>query len=101
MKKPTRILIAEHLAADAELAQRMIRKALKHCEFQVVETRKDFLAALKTIQPDIILADADLPHFHGMQALKLAHKHAPLTPFILWTRSMDEGFAVACIKAGA
>ncbi|MDQ2692615.1 MAG: PAS domain S-box protein [Chloroflexota bacterium] len=101
MKKPTRILIAEHVAADAELAQRMFRKIVKHCDFQVVETRKDFLVALETQQPDIILADADLPQFPGMQALKLARKHTPLTPFILWTGSTGEDFVVTCIKAGA
>src|SRR5215208_5884154 len=101
MKKPTRILIVEDIAADAELAQRAIRKVLKQSEFQVVDTRKDFLGALETFQPDVILADYVLPHFDGMKALKLALKHAPLTPLIIWTGSASEDIAVTCLKAGA
>jgi PAS domain S-box-containing protein len=101
MKKPTRILIVEDLAADADLAKHAIRKVLKDCEFQVVETRKDFLTALVTFQPDLVLSDYSLPHFDGMKALKLTLKHAPLTPLIICTGSISEDVAVECMKAGA
>jgi PAS domain S-box-containing protein len=101
MNKPTRILIVEDLAVDADLATRAIRKVLKDCEIQVVETRKDFLHGLEVFQPDVILSDYSLPRFDGMQALKLALKHAPLTPLIIWTGSISEDVAVACMKAGA
>lgn len=101
MKTPTRILIVEDRAADADLARRAIRKVIKDCEFQVVETRKDFLAALEVFQPDLILSDYSLPHFDGMKALRLAVKHAPLTPLIIWTGSISEDVAVECMKAGA
>ena len=43
MSKPTRILMIEDLAADAELAKREIKKAVKNCEFRLVETREDYL----------------------------------------------------------
>jgi DNA-binding NtrC family response regulator len=36
-----------------------------------------------------------------MTALRLAQKHAPLTPLILWTGSLSEDIAVDCMKAGA
>ncbi|RPJ18530.1 MAG: response regulator, partial [Chloroflexi bacterium] len=101
MKKPTRILIVEDVAADADLAQRTIRKVLKNCKFQVVETHKDFLQALEAFQPDVILSDYHLPNFDGMKALKLALNHAPLSPFIIWTGSISEDVAVGCMKAGA
>ena len=101
MNKPIRILIVEDASADADLAQSMIRKQLKSCEFQVVETRKDFLAALQGFQPDIILSDYSLPCFDGMKAIKLALRHAPLTPLIIWTGALSEEVAVKCIKAGA
>ena len=101
MNKPIRILIVEDASADADLAQSMIRKQLKSCEFQVVETRKDFLAALQGFQPDIILSDYSLPCFDGMKAIKLALRHAPLTPIIIWTGALNEEVAVKCIKAGA
>ena len=101
MKKPTRILIVEDLAADADLAKHTIQKVLKDCEFQVVETREDFLSALEIFQPDVILSDYSLPRFDGMKALNLALKHAPLTPLIIWTGSISEDVAVECMKAGA
>ncbi|RPJ19516.1 MAG: PAS domain S-box protein, partial [Chloroflexi bacterium] len=101
MKKPTRILIVEDMAADAGLATREIRKTVNNCEFQIVEIRKDFLTALEVFQPDVILSDYSLPHFDGRQALKLALEHAPLTPFIIWTGSISEDVAVDCMKAGA
>jgi PAS domain S-box-containing protein len=101
MKKPARILIVEHSATDADLAQRIIQEALKKSKFQVVENRREFLAALNSFQPDIILADDHLPRFDGMKVLKLALAHAPLTPVIIWTDSLSEELGIACTKAGA
>jgi PAS domain S-box-containing protein len=101
MKESTRILIVEDKSADADLAKHTIQKVLKDCEFQVVETRADFLNALEIFQPEVILSDYSLPRFDGMKALNLALKHAPLTPLIIWTGSISEDVAVECMKAGA
>src|SRR5215210_5881568 len=101
MKNPTRILIVEDTEEDTELAKRAIHKVLKNCIFQIVKTRQDFLKALKTFQPDVILSDYDLPQFDGMKALKLALKHSPLTPLIIWSGLISEDLAVDCMKAGA
>jgi PAS domain S-box-containing protein len=101
MKKAARILIVEDIPTDAELAEREICKVLKSCTFHLVETRKEFLKALETFQPDVILSDYTLPNFDGLTALKLARKHAPLTPFIIWTGFSSEDIAVDCLKAGA
>src|SRR5512138_1608523 len=87
MKKPTRILILEDMATDVELATRAIRKAIADCDFRVEQTRAGFLEALEVFQPDLIVSDYSLPSFDGMQALKLALKHTPLTPLIIWTGS--------------
>ena len=101
MKESTHILIVEDKAADADLAKRVILKSLKNCEFQVVHTRKNFLQALQTFQPDVILSDYSLPQFDGMQALQLTLNDAPLTPFLIWTSSISEDVAVDFMKAGA
>jgi PAS domain S-box-containing protein len=101
MSKPTHILIVEDLESDFELAQLEIRKAVKECVFEQVDTRPGFLKALETFQPDVILSDYNLPRFDGMSALKLTQEQAPRTPFIIWTGSMSEDVAVECMKAGA
>ena len=101
MSEPVHILIVEDTPSDFDLAQREIRKAVNECVFQHVQTRQDFLHALNTFQPDLILSDYQMPDFDGLTALKLAQEHAKLTPFIIWTGTMGEDVAVECMKAGA
>lgn len=96
-----RILIVEDISVDAELAQREIRKSLGESKFQVVQSREAFLHSLRSFQPDLILSDYNMPQFDGLSAIKLALEHAPLTPIIVWTSSVNEDVAVDCIKAGA
>lgn len=101
MDNPVRILILEDTATDAELAQREITKALKNCQFLRVETQHDFLKALETFNPDVILSDYNMPSFNGLKALELAIKYSPLSPLIIWTGSLSEDVAVECMRAGA
>jgi len=97
----TRILIVEDLPTDAELNEREVRRALPASEYMCVETREDFLAALESFKPDLILSDYKMPRFDGMAALQLALEHVPDTPFIIVTGSMNEETAVECMRAGA
>jgi signal transduction histidine kinase len=98
---PIRILIVEDCASDAELAAREIRRAGLAIETRVVETPEAFLAGLSEFRPDLILSDYRLPRFDGMAALRLAQAHAPDTPLLISTGSMNEEIAVSCMKAGA
>jgi PAS domain S-box-containing protein len=101
MNDNIRILIVEDNTLDFELAKREIRKSLKNCAFHQVQTRDDYLKALHSFRPDLILSDYTLPDFDGMKALHLAREHAPLTPLVIWTGSISEDVAVSCMKAGA
>lgn len=101
MDEVIRILIVEDMPTDAMLAERQISKELKSCEFRVVDNREDYLTALDTFRPDIIISDYRLPRFDGLSALNLALEHAPLTPLIMLTGSLNEDTAVSCMKAGA
>ena len=56
MKKNTKILLVEDVSTDAELAQWEIKKSL-FCEFLCVDTREDFLNALTSFHPDLIVSD--------------------------------------------
>ncbi|MHB8766244.1 MAG: two-component system sensor histidine kinase NtrB, partial [Deferrisomatales bacterium] len=101
MPEPLRILIVEDLPTDADLAEREIRQVFASCEFRRVETPDRYLEALGDFRPDLIVSDFKLPRFDGLTALRLAHQHAPLTPVVILTGSMNEDTAVACMKAGA
>ena len=101
MDNVVRILVVEDLPSDADLAKREITAALSSCVFEVVETQKDYLAAIERFQPDLIVSDFKLPHFDGLTAMKLAQQEAPMVPFIILTGSMNEETAVECMKAGA
>ncbi|OIO00729.1 MAG: hypothetical protein AUJ51_09740 [Elusimicrobia bacterium CG1_02_56_21] len=101
MDHPLRVLIVEDVPTDYELAQREVGRVLPDSEFLRVETRGDFLTALKSFSPGLIISDYKLPQFDGLSALKLALGHAPGIPFIILTGSMNEDTAVECMKAGA
>jgi PAS domain S-box-containing protein len=70
-------------------------------EARRVDTREDFLAELDAFDPDVILSDYTLPRFDGLAALELARSHAPATPFLIVTGSINEETAVGAMKAGA
>ncbi len=101
MKEDLRVLILEDLPTDAELAQRELERFLKDFEVKVVDTEKGFVQALKTFNPDLIIADYMLPTFDGLSALKIRQDKCPFTPFVILTGSMNEDIAVECMKAGA
>ncbi|MFH0974201.1 MAG: response regulator [Spirochaetota bacterium] len=96
-----RILILEDLPTDAELAKREISKARGKYEFRIVETRGEYLDALNTFVPDVIVSDYRMPRFNGLEALKMALELKPLTPVIILTSAINEDTAVECMKAGA
>ena len=101
MDEPRRILVAEDRETDFELARREIRKSIPHSEFQRVETREAFLAALAAFRPDLIVTDYSMPAFDGLTVLNLALRQAPGTPVVILTGAINEDTAVECMKAGA
>jgi PAS domain S-box-containing protein len=101
MEDTIKILFIEDVATDLELVKRSIRKSEISFFEKVVETEEDFIQALTSYSPDIILSDYSLPQFNGMLALKIRQELAPHTPFILITGSNNEETAVDVMKAGA
>ena len=99
--QPIRILFAEDLPADAEMARFEIKNGGIEFIYKLVETEYDFRQELTTFTPDIVISDYSMPSFDGMTALEIAKEFSPLTPFIMLTGSMNEETAVACMKAGA
>ncbi len=101
MDENIRILILEDLSSDAELEKRELKTVLKSYTVEVVDTEVDFVHALDTFKPDIIISDFLLPGFDGLSALKIKNLKCPFVPFIIVTGSMNEETAVECIKSGA
>jgi PAS domain S-box-containing protein len=98
---PLRVLIIEDVPMDAELVEYELGRARIPFEARRVDTRERFLAELHAFGPDVILSDYTLPRFDGMAALELARSHAPATPFLIVTGSINEETAVGAMKAGA
>ncbi len=96
-----RFLFVEDVAEDQELAERVLRKEGFQFDALRVQSREEFLEALATFKPDLVVSDFALPTFDGMQALQLSLQHDPHLPVIVLTGSMNEDTAVACMKAGA
>ncbi|HET6254006.1 MAG TPA: response regulator [Puia sp.] len=101
MNRPLKILHLEDLPADAEMVDRVLRKAKMQFDKKVVIDRPDFLKALRNFQPDIILSDHSLPAFNSLEALKITREEGILAPFILVTATVSEEYAVNVIKEGA
>lgn len=101
MTESLRILLLEDSPVDAELNERVLRKAGMAFTALRVETQQAFVAALDEFRPDLILADYKLPGFDGLHALAIAREKAPLTPYIFVTGAMGEERAVESIRLGA
>ena len=100
-KPPIRVLLLEDVASDVELNEYELKKAGIPITTTRVETREDFLKALKEFHPDVVLADYTLPQFSAMEALAMLKQVKPDIPFILVTGSQSEEVAVECLKEGA
>ena len=100
MKLPLRILHLEDDPNDVTLVQSTLEAGGIPCTINCVQTRNDFVAALKLGGIDLILSDFSLPAFDGLSALKIAHARCPDVPFILVTGTLGEEVAVECIKQG-
>ncbi|MFL9922350.1 PAS domain S-box protein [Paraburkholderia fungorum] len=98
---PLRILLLEDNTYDAELIQELLEEAHRVCQVVRVQSRAEFLTALKTVEIELILADYKLPSFDGLSALKLALTVRPELPFIFVSGTLGEEVAIEALKIGA
>ncbi|HEY6950864.1 MAG TPA: ATP-binding protein [Bacteroidota bacterium] len=96
-----RILIVEDVEADAELIELELKRGNIPVVTQRVETREEFLDALDSFSPEVVLADYRLPYFSAPEALDILHQKQVDIPCILVTGSQSEEIAADCIKRGA
>ena len=96
-----RILHLEDSLIDAELIATHLSRSDIPLSVELVTTRADYEMALGRGGFDLIIADYVLPDFNGLEALELAIRLAPETPFIFVSGTLGEEAAVDAVKRGA
>lgn len=96
----SKILIVEHNSANMGLINNELENSKISYTSKIVQTKKEFVLALQTFKPDIILSNYSFPAFDGPSAFKIKEKLSPQTPFIFVSESIGEEIVVECIKNG-
>jgi PAS domain S-box-containing protein len=101
MNKRLRILQLEDEPDFAELVDTLFAQDGLEADLLRVGDRPGFEKAVKEGVFDIILSDYHLPSFTGLEALAIAKKRSPHTPFILVSGTIGEQAAIESLRAGA
>jgi PAS domain S-box-containing protein len=96
-----RVLLLEDNPADAELVARELRRGGLEPDLRLASGKREFIKALKSAPPDLILADYNVPGFSGLDALALARAAAPQAPFLFVSGSIREELAIESLSQGA
>src|SRR5947208_617411 len=96
-----RFLQVEDNLLDVELVQRELRRAGFVFTTAVVQTPEDFTREVRACCPHLVLADYNLPHWRGIECLKILESEGLDVPLILVTGALGEVTAVDCLKQGA
>nr|WP_199044824.1 response regulator transcription factor [Dyella sp. ASV24] len=96
--KPKLIIADDH---------RMVAEGVQHIldeDFDlldIVSDGEELIDAVQRLQPDLVVADINMPRCNGMDALKRLRKEGVETPFVFLTMHMEPALAVAALRAGA
>ncbi len=100
-KRKIRVLFLENNNADVQLIKLELEKNHYEVIGQVVDTKEDFVRALKLFHPDIVLCDNNVPGYDGISAVKYLDSQYDNLPVIIVTSSPNEESAVEVMKNGA
>ncbi|PIM53496.1 hybrid sensor histidine kinase/response regulator [Roseateles chitinivorans] len=98
---PLEILLLEDSTFDAELLLASLETTHPRARVTWVKDEPGLLGALETQRFDLILSDYQLPGFTGAEALALAQRLVPGTPFIFVSGVIGEENTVELLKRGA
>jgi diguanylate cyclase (GGDEF)-like protein/PAS domain S-box-containing protein len=101
VSKPVRVLVVEDSEDDAKAAVRLLQRGGFEVQFERVDTAYALEEALSRHSWDAVIADQRMPHFTGLQALKIVRENGSDIPFILVSGTVGEEIAVDVMKAGA
>lgn len=95
-----KVLLVEDSPEDAERILEELRRAGYELTSDRVDDLRGIERALTEQRWDLVISDYGMPTLSGLDALRLAQKHAPDVPFILISGSVGEELAVQAMKAG-
>jgi PAS domain S-box-containing protein len=95
-----RVLILEDRPEDAELMVQELRRSQFEPDWRRVDTESEYNAHLGW-QPDVILADYNMPLLDAPRALELLQELSIDIPFIVVSGAIGEDVAVAMMRQGA
>ncbi|GCC50482.1 hybrid sensor histidine kinase/response regulator [Chryseotalea sanaruensis] len=98
---PIKILHLEDQPSDADQVAYILKKADIAFELKLVSTRIEYIDALETFEPEVVLSDHSLPSFNSIEALEILRTTKSKIPFVLITGTVSEEFAVEAMHAGA
>ncbi len=100
-QRPSRILVLEDSALDAELIREHLETIRPQPVLHYAANRSEYVEALAAPDFDVILADFSLPDFDGMSALEMAREAVPEVPFIFVSGILGEEVAIESFRRGA
>ena len=101
MLTPLKILFVEDCEDDVNLLVRHLKKGGINLEFERVDNQDSMNEAISKTFWDLVIADYVLPHFSGIEALKLIKEMNLDIPFIIVSGAIGEDIAAETMKAGA
>jgi len=101
MNRRLHILHLEDEPDFAELVRSLFVEDKLEADVICVGDRASFKKQLEAGTFDVIISDYHLPKFTGLEALAMAKKQCPHTPFILVSGTIGEQAAIESLRAGA
>jgi two-component system cell cycle sensor histidine kinase/response regulator CckA len=101
MGTPIRLLIVEDSEDDALLLIRELQRGGYDVVHERVDTRSALISAVDREKWDLVISDHSMPHFSGIDALRMIRSSGSLVPFIFVSGTIGEDAAVSALKDGA
>ncbi len=101
MSIPLKVLIVEDSPDDADLVLRELTRGGYSVTSERVDGAETMTSALDRQAWDLVICDYSMPHFSGLDALRLLRAKSKDIPFIFLSGTIGEDTAVAAMKEGA
>jgi DNA-binding NtrC family response regulator len=100
MIQPLNILLLEDRDSDAMLIEQQLKNSEIDFRFHRATNRAEYMEAIGSFNPDIILSDENLPAYNGLLAYKDMKETGKMLPFIIITGSLSDELTSQIITAG-